>query len=105
MISRGDKAVKPAAINNCAPYGISPCTKHEKVSRILALLRGSTPNRSAIRFAIGPTVIIAIVLLAVQQVSDTYQRSYTQFGSPFIADTAGQPVNHVINTSTHPDQL
>ena len=39
---------------------------HEKVSRMLAALRLSTPNRSPIFFEIFPTVRIATVLFAVQ---------------------------------------
>ncbi len=58
---------RPDAINNCAPYGMIPCTRQEKVSSMLAHLRGSRLNFVAMSFAIPPVVMIAIVLLAVHR--------------------------------------
>ena len=52
-------------MRSCAPYGISPCTQHENVSRILAHFLLSTPYLSPICLAIPPTVSIATVLFAV----------------------------------------
>lgn len=66
MMLGGLSLVRLAAMSICAPYGMMPCMKHEKVSRMLAALRLSTPYLSLILLAIPPTVIIATVLLAVQ---------------------------------------
>ena len=60
---------RPLAISIWAPYGIIPCTKQEKVSRMLALLRGSSPYLSDMSFAMPPVVIIAMVLFAVQKLA------------------------------------
>ena len=46
-----------------------PCTKQEKISKILALRRGSTWKRVAMSLAIGPDIIKAIVLLAVHKLA------------------------------------
>ena len=62
-----DMPASPAAISSCAPYGMSPCTRHENVSRMLATLRGSSPNRRLMSRAIPPVVMMATVLLAVQR--------------------------------------
>ena len=59
----------PAAINNCAPYGMIPCMQHEKVSRILAHLRLSRPYLSPIFFASPPVVRMATVLFAVHRLT------------------------------------
>ena len=56
---------KLAATKNCAPYGNTPCTIHEKTSNKLAALRGSIAYFVAMSFASGPAIKIAIVLLAV----------------------------------------
>ncbi|WP_304969427.1 Na+/H+ antiporter NhaC family protein, partial [Romboutsia ilealis] len=37
IISTGDIAATPAAVNNCAPYGIIPCQQDENISSILAV--------------------------------------------------------------------
>ena len=57
---------RPAAIRSWAPYGMKPWTRHEKVSRMLATLRGSRPKRVEMSLAIVPDVMMAMVLLAVQ---------------------------------------
>ena len=44
-----------------------PCTKQEKMSSRLALRLGSILKRSAISLAIGPAMIKAMVLFAVQR--------------------------------------
>ena len=67
MMSIGLMDANPAAIRSCAPYGISPCVKQENVSRILALLRLSTPYFPAMSWANGPAVMMATVLLAVHK--------------------------------------
>ena len=46
-----------------------PWIKQENVSNMLADLRQSMPNLSAIFLAIGPMVMTAIVLLAVQRLA------------------------------------
>ena len=43
--------------------------KQEKVSRMLALLRGSSPYLSDMSFAMPPVVMIAMVLFAVQKLA------------------------------------
>lgn len=67
MMDMEDMPASPAAIRSCAPYGISPWTRHEKVSSMLALLRGSSSNRFEISRAMPPVVMIAIVLFAVHR--------------------------------------
>ena len=62
----GEIPANPDAIRSCAPYGIIPCTKQEKMSRILAERFGSILNLVDISFAIGPAIISAMVLFAVQ---------------------------------------
>lgn len=71
----------PLAIRICAPYGMSPWTTQEKVSSIEAVLRGEMLYFSEILRAILPTVMIAIVLLAVQRfMTDT--RKAMQHSAP-----------------------
>ena len=69
MILMGEILASPAAISICAPYGIIPCIRQEKVSRILAVFLRSRWNFTAISLAIGPVVIMAIVLLAVHKLA------------------------------------
>ena len=69
MILMGEMLASPAAISICAPYGIIPCIRQEKVSRILAAFLRSRWNFTAISLAIGPVVIMAIVLLAVHKLA------------------------------------
>ena len=57
----------PAAISNCAPYGMIPCTQHENVSSMEAHFLLSTPYLSPICLAIPPTVMMATVLFAVHK--------------------------------------
>ena len=63
----GEIPASPLAISICAPYGISPCTVHERVSRMLAVFRLSRPKRSVICRAMPPVVTMAIVLFAVHR--------------------------------------
>ena len=65
----GEILANPAAISICAPYGIIPCIRQEKVSRILAVFRRSRWNFCAMSLAIGPVVMMAIVLLAVHKLA------------------------------------
>ena len=65
-MERDEIPARPAAIRSWAPYGMKPCTRHEKVSRMLATLRGSRPKRAEISLAMVPDVMMAMVLLAVQ---------------------------------------
>ena len=59
LIEIDDTPARPAAISSWAPYGMNPCTRHENVSMMLAALRGSIPNFSAISRQICPVVMIA----------------------------------------------
>ena len=65
-MERDDIPARPAAISSWAPYGMKPWMRHEKVSRMLATLRGSMPKRVDMSLAIVPDVMMAMVLLAVQ---------------------------------------
>lgn len=55
-----------ATASRCVLYGISSRAIHELVSRMLADLRGSTPNFLLISFAASDDVIMATVLFEVQ---------------------------------------
>ena len=62
----------PAAMRSWAPNGMRPWIRHENVSRMLAVLRGSRPNWFVMSLAMRPVVMIAIVLFAVHRLaSDT----------------------------------
>lgn len=69
MMDMDDMPASPAAIRSWAPYGMSPWMRHENVSSRLALFRGSRPNFCDMFLAIPPTVIMAIVLLAVHRLA------------------------------------
>lgn len=64
-----DTPASPPAISSCAPYGIRPWTRHEKVSSMLAVFLGSRPNLRVMSRAMCPVVIMAIVLLAVHRLA------------------------------------
>lgn len=66
-MERGEMEDNSAAMSIWAPYGMMPCMKQEKVSRMLADLRESILKRPAIFLAIGPVVMTAMVLFAVQR--------------------------------------
>lgn len=67
-----DTPARPAERSICAPYGMIPWIRQENVSRMLATFLGSSPNRFEMSCAIPPTVMMAIVLLAVHRLaSDT----------------------------------
>ncbi len=65
MMAIDDTPASPEAISICAPYGSIPCIIQENVSKILAVLRGSSPNLVVMSLAMRPVVSIAMVLLAV----------------------------------------
>ena len=67
MMAAAPTPARPEAIRSWAPYGMSPWTKQENVSRMLATRRRSRPKRSAMSLAMPPTVMMAMVLLAVQR--------------------------------------
>ena len=82
-----ENGVTPAmldAIRICAPYGSSPCVKHDAVSSIDADILLSIPYLLEISAAMEPTVIIATVLLAVHTLTKL-TRAAMQYPAPFSA--------------------
>ena len=86
MMARGDMDASPDAISSCAPYGRTPCTKQEVISISDAVLRGLILYFSESSLAIGPTVRMAMVLLAVQMLA-TAVKNDIEASAPLLPDT------------------